>query len=65
MDGQMSEEIRIGIMVRLELSKFEWYRKSTGLCGYSFSSTLLDEAGGIRKLLEEWEPRNPSLTSGG
>ncbi len=55
MDGQMSEDIRIGIMVRLDMAG-EWRRKNGGLIGYSFCSTLLEEAGGIRKLFEEWEP---------
>ncbi len=57
MDGQMSEEIRIGILVRVEMQRAGmWRRKDGGLISCSFGSTLLEEAGGILKLVREWEP---------
>ena len=67
MDGQMCEDIRIGIMVRTALIGDErggmWRRirdehgnlldiPSTWV---TFSSTVLQVAGGIRRFLAEWE----------
>ena len=64
MDGQMCEDIRIGVLVRSELYGDKlWHRVRTqngapvehSGVWVAFSSTLLMQAGGIRRFLEEWE----------
>lgn len=63
MDGLMCEDIRIGIQVRTELQKGMWRRirfqdgAVMPMPGtwVSFSSMVLAEAGGIRRLFAEWE----------
>lgn len=58
MDGIMCEDIRLGVMVRVEMRSLYnrmWRKKnSTGPC-ITFSSQLLEIAGGIRRLFAEWE----------
>lgn len=54
LDGQMCEDIRIGIHVR-QAFEGKMFRKKGGGISYSFGSAVLDMAGGFRKFLEEWE----------
>jgi hypothetical protein len=64
MDGLMCEHIRIGVMVETELNtpRTMWRRVRT-MHGarvdngtlMNFSATVLREAGGIRRFLDEWE----------
>ncbi len=56
MDGQMSEDIRIGILVRTEMQRAGMWRRKDGLLACYFDSALLEEAGGIMKLIQEWKP---------
>jgi len=63
----MSEDIRIGIMVRVRMQELAsaatrpdgyggmWKRKDGKGCPMPFSSVLLQEAGGIDRLFSEWE----------
>lgn len=54
----MSEDIRIGIMVRTDMHRggTMWRRKKDGLgAAYSFGSGLLEMSGGIRGLFANWE----------
>jgi len=67
MDGQMSEDIRIGILVRTRLQQLareamasgrdgSWRRKAgDGSWAMTFGSSLLEDAGGIDRLFAEWE----------
>lgn len=59
LDGQMCEEIRIGIHARQAFSNKGYRRKDPAKRGpnisLSFSSTVLDVAGGFKRFLEEWE----------
>lgn len=55
MDGQMCEEIRIGIYARLAWAGKGYKRKDGSGSSYSFGSTLIEIAGGFKKFLEEWE----------
>ena len=57
LDGQMCEEIRIGIHARQSFYGRSYRHKDPNKRGpsMSFSSTVLDIAGGFRKFLEEWE----------
>lgn len=58
-DKALTNYINLGLIVFRELSrdgsKCTWRRKDGRDIGFSFSFTLLDHAGGIRKLIEEWE----------
>ena len=55
MDGQMSEEIRLGVLV-LHALRGRGYRRKDGTGpSMSFSSTLIDIAGGFLKFIAEWE----------
>lgn len=58
MGGQMSEDIRIGILVRTDMQRggTMWRRKEDrGGPAYSFGSGLLEMSGGIRGLFANWE----------
>lgn len=55
LDGQMCEEIRIGIAARQAFAGKGYRRKTGGFPSMSFSSTLLDAAGGFVRFLAEWE----------
>jgi len=55
-DGQMCEAIRIGVAIQAELSRLPvmWRRKPDGV-PMTFSSYVLNQAGGLARLLTEWE----------
>jgi len=57
LDGQMCEEIRMGIAARQAFGGRGYRHKDPTKRGpsMSFSSTVLDVAGGFKKFLEEWE----------
>lgn len=67
MDGLMSEDIRIGILVRTRMEKLArdsmqpngyggmWKRKDGTGCPMTFNSCLLQESEGIDRLFAEWE----------
>lgn len=66
MDGQMSEDIRIGILVRTRMGQIAadvgeyggmWHRKDGTMTPMTFGSTLLEISGGIDRLFAEWELR--------
>lgn len=59
-DGQMCEDIRIGIHARQAFRSANgvalmFRKKGSGMPWMSFSSTVLDVAGGFLRFLAEWE----------
>lgn len=58
-DGQMCEEIRLGIHLR-QAYVGRGFRPKKGGITMSFGSTILDIAGGFQKFLEDYE-EDPSF----
>ncbi len=55
-DAQMCEDIRLGVLVRTELAALGYWKKKDGSGpSFSFCATLLQMAGGVQRLLSEWD----------
>ena len=69
-DGLLCEDIRVGIAVRLAFTgagsgaPLMYRRKNKAGFTYSFSSGLIDEAGGFQRFLNEWERVEETLVDG-
>lgn len=62
--GCLDQPLRIGLVIQEELAPgWCWQRKDGTGIPMSFSSALLDIAGGIRRFLSDWEPEPGSPLS--
>ncbi len=55
--GAMQWDIRLALLIKMELEQgWCWQRKDGKGMAQTFSESLVQIAGGIRRLLAEWEP---------